>query len=700
MMMEMKDFNIKSLAAALMLVAALAGCTDKNLVEEPKQAAGEKTYTMTITATKGDGEDDALSRALAEAGTTRALSLSDDGKTLNATWTKDDVVKVYNVTKGADLGGTLTAQSSGASTTLEGTLTGDISVGDELTLKFLSPDYDGQDGTLKYIAAHCDYAEATVTVASTDGGNITTTGAASFENQQAIVRFTLKNKADNSTLATTTLTVKANGTTYIMTRAAASSEFYVAMPAIDNKNVTLLTTDDADNYFYYRDGVTFANCQYYNVGVKMQKETLTLKNGSEVLTKNAEGKYDLGTVTTATTLKLSGVGCADIEGKGCITLELEDGTELYGCVNLCAGDSPEEGATIFTSRDATIHNAGTTALMANNFIPQPSLPTTICGRGRLRVDGNVSGYYNLDTRNDNILPGTHLLIEGDLADYSYIYMQGKYGLLCLKGTYDSYSTSINGGSNYDAGGYRVWNGKRSTGSSGHIGDGDGYFFGKTILDELTGDVLLEAHHEASEETINTHVTGTLRGDYKITIAANTRVLLENVTIAPTGNNNCEWAGITCLGDAHIYVAGTNTVKSFNDRYPAIYVPEGHTLAIDGYDYYEDNQVIDPILNAIGGGHAAGIGGGEGIPCGNIIIGSGTVNATGGERAAGIGSRDSYCGCIMIRSNSTYPTKVTATKGKDAVNSIGMGYSGFCCPIYINDVWVPEIPESPFTWPTP
>ena len=435
MMMEMKDYNIKSLAAVLMLVAALAGCTDKNLVEEPKQTAGEKTYTMTITATKDGGEDEALSRALAEAGMTRALSLSADGKTLNATWTAGDEVTVYNVTKGADLGGTLVAQSDGASTTLEGTLTGDIDTDDELTLKFLSPSYGTQDGTLAYIATHCDYAEATVTVASVGGGNITTTGAASFENQQAIVRFTLKNKADNSTLATTTLTVKANGTTYIVTRAAAASEFYVAMPAIDNKNVTLLTTDDADNYFYYRDGVTFANCQYYNVGVKMQKETLTLKNGSEVLTKNAEGKYDLGTVTTATTLKLSGVGCADIEGIGCITLELADGTELYGCVNLSATGYIEEGATIFTSRDATIHNAGTTALMANYFT---SPPTTICGRGRLRVDGNVSGFYWLDTWNDKILPGTHLLIEGALADYAYINMQGKYGLICLKGTYDSH----------------------------------------------------------------------------------------------------------------------------------------------------------------------------------------------------------------------------------------------------------------------
>ena len=262
MMMEMKDYNIKSLAAALMLVAALAGCTDKNLVEEPKQTAGEKTYTMTITATKGD---------------TRALSLSDDGKTLNATWTAGDEVTVYNVTKGADLGGTLKAQSDGASTTLEGTLTGDIDAADLLTLKFLSPSYGTQDGTLAYIAANCDYAEATVTVASVVGDNITTTSGADFQNRQAIVRFTLKEWKSGNAFNANTLKVDAGGTTINVTPVAATDVLYVAVPGINSKTVALYATAEAtatDVYTYTKDGVTFSNGQFYAIGVKVDYNNL------------------------------------------------------------------------------------------------------------------------------------------------------------------------------------------------------------------------------------------------------------------------------------------------------------------------------------------------------------------------------------------------------------------------------------------
>ena len=127
----------------------------KEGAEEPVQATG--AYTLSVTAGKG-GVD------------TKALTL--DGTTLNATWAVGDEVTVY---KGENLLGTLTAQTAGSNTTLNGTLTGTIAVDDVLTLKFLSSDYASQDGTLEYIAAHCDYSTAEVTVNSISGGNISTT---------------------------------------------------------------------------------------------------------------------------------------------------------------------------------------------------------------------------------------------------------------------------------------------------------------------------------------------------------------------------------------------------------------------------------------------------------------------------------------------------------------------------------------------
>lgn len=188
-------FNIKTLAALLMASAAVftACSSDDNITGEQPAALSQQTYNMSVNASKGDAA-------------TRALSLS--GKTLNATWAAGEKVAVYNVTKSAALGGYLEAQSAGASTTLKGSLTGTIEADDELRLSFLNPIYSGQNGTLAYIAANCDYAVATVNVASVSGGDITTAAAANFANQQAIVKFKLQD-AEGNNLNATSLTIAA-----------------------------------------------------------------------------------------------------------------------------------------------------------------------------------------------------------------------------------------------------------------------------------------------------------------------------------------------------------------------------------------------------------------------------------------------------------------------------------------------------------
>ena len=208
--MKMKKIlsDIRTLAALLMASATFVACSSEdNITDEQPVQPTEHVYTMTVSAQKGGNAADSRSA------TTRALSLGGvDNKTLNATWAEGERVTVYNVTRGADLEGYLEAQSDGASTTLKGTLTGTIETGDRLTLKFLSPAYNTQDGTLTGSATSidkvCDYAEATVTVASVAGGNITTTTGANFTNQQAIVKFTLKDQ-DGNDLNVSNLTISA-----------------------------------------------------------------------------------------------------------------------------------------------------------------------------------------------------------------------------------------------------------------------------------------------------------------------------------------------------------------------------------------------------------------------------------------------------------------------------------------------------------
>lgn len=240
------------LAVALFAASAFTACSNN---DEQANGTPVNTYTITVNATKGDDVSSAPSN--------RALSFV--GPTLTATWTKDDVVAVY---KSETHLGDLTALSDGASTTLTGTLTGSVAIGDELTLKFLSPDYTPQTGTLDYIAAHCDYATATVTVSSISGNNITTT-AANFTNQQAIVKFSLKNKANDNDLSVSTLVVKVGSTSYTVTPASATNVLYVAVPGFASNDVTLTATVGSNTYTYVKTGATFENGKYYTVSVKM-----------------------------------------------------------------------------------------------------------------------------------------------------------------------------------------------------------------------------------------------------------------------------------------------------------------------------------------------------------------------------------------------------------------------------------------------
>ena len=260
----MKTFRIFFLAA---LCVACSSTEDDN-TEKKVDPTGPKTYVMTIEADKGND--------------TRALSLDD--KTLNSTWAQGEEVTVYNVTKSADISGSLVAQSSGASTTLKGTLTGTIEKGDELKLKFLSPNYESQAGTLEYIAANCDYAEATVTVASVDGGNIMTTGTAAFANQQAIVKFVLKD-AGNSPLSTSSLKVSNYANSCTVTLTPASSEIYVAIPGISSTKVSLTASVGLETYIYEKTGVTLENSKYYVITVKMNKRPAYLSATSDAIGK-------------------------------------------------------------------------------------------------------------------------------------------------------------------------------------------------------------------------------------------------------------------------------------------------------------------------------------------------------------------------------------------------------------------------------
>ena len=269
--------TIQTLAALLVAAVAITACSSSDDDAVPGGSpAGSNVYTLTVEATKGNGD-----------ATIRALTL--EGKTLNATWTAGDKVEVWSSDGTTVKYGTLTAQSSGSSTTLTGTMdfTATISTGLSLQLKYLSNDYSNQTGTLDYIANHCDYATARVKVTGISGSEITTT-AAKFQNQQAVIKFTLMN-SDGAIFNPSTFTVSDGTSTVTLTDIPVAIHvdedygvLYVAFPATGSSaTITLTAKHGFRTYYYKKTGVTFKNGQYYAIGVKMQQLALSAATTSD-----------------------------------------------------------------------------------------------------------------------------------------------------------------------------------------------------------------------------------------------------------------------------------------------------------------------------------------------------------------------------------------------------------------------------------
>lgn len=214
------------------------------------------------------------------------------------------------------------------------------------------------------------------------------------------------------------------------------------------------------------------------------------------------------------------------------------------------------------------------------------------------------------------------------------------------------------------------------------------------------------------------LTGTLCGDYKITIVDGATVTLKDVDITNITNDiSHNWAGITCLGDAAVILEGTNIVYSGFEDCSGFIGASGKTLTIrgsgsletrptgsnrcgsgiligeNGHIVIQDGTIVangydacagigisgtgtvtitGGHITAQGGTYAAGIGSGNASTCGAINISGGTIIAKGGGYAAAIGGGNwSVHGDITITSGVT---SVTATKGSGSVHSIGNGYN--------------------------
>ena len=277
----------RTLTVLIITLAALTACSSDSeiLNNQPVNPTAPKTYTMIVQATKGD------------AATTRGLSL--DGKTLNVKWNEGEKVVVM---QDDDELGTLTATPDPNDPT-KATLTGELDELDpeediEFHLHSASCDYSRQSGVLlskdgeNSIEENFDYALCTVeaesgkiktsVVKDPDGDEqydeyylVTIEGGITLESQQAIVKFTLVDKADATTpMNVTRLEVDDHYEIIFVEPVSPTNALYVA---VNSDGVELdyhlkAVTATGDVYTYDRSDVTFLCGKYYEVKVQMTKQ--------------------------------------------------------------------------------------------------------------------------------------------------------------------------------------------------------------------------------------------------------------------------------------------------------------------------------------------------------------------------------------------------------------------------------------------
>ena len=170
------------------------------------------------------------------------------------------------------------------------------------------------------------------------------------------------------------------------------------------------------------------------------------------------------------------------------------------------------------------------------------------------------------------------------------------------------------------------------------------------------------------------------------------IVIEGGTITATGGNK----GGAAIGGAYCGGYGYITISGGTVTATAVEHGAGIGSGCNSKQTSGNITISGGTVTARSQGNGAGIGSGSSGngSVGDILISGGTITATGGNNAAGIGSSNSSsCGDITIANTVT---RVTATKGSGAPNSIGAGNGGSCGTVTIGGV-TGAISTSPYTY---
>ena len=637
-------------------------------VETPVIEKGAAVYQVRIPASFG-----AETKAVDFSGTDPVT-----GKpTAVSSFKTTDNIYVYNQTKEAMLTGHLTPSADGKTCDLTGSLTGTIEANDQLVLLYnlsnydsndSSFDYDSQDGTQ---AGVIDGAMATVT-ASVDNDQLIT-ATAHFQNVQSMFRFkfidessnainvkhlviTSKNKAvasyyrpflddpyDNSSIPVT-LTTPTTEYIYvalcIKESVAAGDELTFKAIDADDKVYTGTKAAPASGfvngkYYYNASAITLT----HDASKGRIRPTIVWTNPSTPVEPDYNGKYTIYSENIEITISGTSKGCAFI-------------FDNYSSCTVTLGglNADTEDSRFINSKD---NNGLNIVVNGTNTITGTAIKTINCNKGSLKLSGN----------------GT-LTVTSLIPQYCGLVGNTNYSDYYNNNAWET-TTLIDVSDKLAAPGYTVI---RSARVNGPDEDGDTYPDYYTWTYTVSpGTKVVNLAEKTSDYTARNGdvLTGTLSGNYKISIADGATVTLAGITInGGNDSDNKNWAGITCEGAATLVLAEgtTNSVKPFSGGFAAISVPSGKTLIIQG-----SGSLTADARDSSG----AGIGGNNESDYGNIVItGAANVTAYGGNGSAGIGSGPSSTKTSLTGGDITINTSGTVKAyGRGPAAGIGAGSPG-------------------------
>ncbi len=379
----MKTTKLFFMAALALTFAACSN--DDNDFENPAQQPAE-AQGIPFTATISMGGDKA---------TTRALSENGSGG-LTATWTEDEEVALIH---NGIIDKVTVASVSGNDATISGTITTDAD-GADVTVIF---PYSAVDLDTKDVKADLLYAQSGATLAdvaskydvrkgtgklqvSGDPAVASLNGNVSLTNQFAIMKLTLANDAKNLCIMADNITIAG------ATLGTEGTEFYVAVPAVTSKTVTIVANDASNNCYYYsKAGVSLAAGRYYQSSPTMT--ALGTESSADVYKITATSDV---TIPDGKTVVLSGVNISS----GSITCNGSVTMILMGANTVTATATGEKAAIKIGGSGTTLTITGSGSLTAQGG----------SGNGISSIGGGAG--IGMDYTNNGTLSGGNIVING------------------------------------------------------------------------------------------------------------------------------------------------------------------------------------------------------------------------------------------------------------------------------------------------